>query len=399
MKHNTYDASKPPLRWLYALILHTLYGLTRLLLRSRVKRNPEVAAIKGPVIVLGNHPSYLDPVFMAASLWPRRIHFLTSATFFRKPLIRNILLRVRAIPKVQFRTDTQALKHMLRVIAAGEVLGIYPEGQRSPDGAVQPIDDAIGKLVYRSACTVIMVKTCGAYLSWPRWSTSWIRRGRVEASSEILLRPDDFKSLNAAAVQKKIEMAIAFNDYEWQRERHIRFRSRGPALSLHYLCHACPVCDRNLVIETSRRTLRCRVCGMTARLDDYGFIHRVDKDGPVPENPLAWHQWQISRFADPASQISQPGWLAEVEQDQKDLKDRVHGIIVLTAEDLVFQPDDDQMPIHFPIYNRAGFSADFGLHFELVLADRHYRLIPDNGQSVIMYADMIRARQLSQSTQ
>ena len=399
MKRNGYDASQPPSRWLYSLILHTLHGLTRILLRSRVIKNAEIADIKGPIIVLGNHPSYLDPVFMAASLWPRPIHFLTSATFFRKPLIRHILQRVRAIPKVQFRTDTQALKHMLRVIAAGEVLGIYPEGQRSPDGAAQPIDEAIGKLVYRSACTVVVVKTYGAYLSWPRWSTSWIRRGRVEASSQILFRPEDFKLLDAAAVQKIITEAISFNEYDWQRERNIRFRSRAPAMSLHHLCHACPACDRDLVIEASGKTLRCRACGMTAEMDACGFLHRIDSEGIVPESPLAWHQWQIGRFNDQTVEVSQPGCLAVVEENQAELKDQRRGTIILTAEELVFQPDDHQTPVHFPIYNRAGFSADFGHHFELVLADRHYRLIPDNGQSVIMFADRIRVRQLSRPEQ
>jgi hypothetical protein len=182
----------------------------------------------------------------------------------------------------------------------------------------------------------------------------------VEASSQILFKPEDFKLLDAAAVQKIITEAISFNEYDWQRERNIRFRSRAPAMSLHPLCHACPACDRDLVIEASGKPLRCRACGMTAEMDACGFLHRIDSEGIVPESPLAWHQWQIGRFNDQTGEVSQPGCLAVVEENQAELKDQRRGTIILTAEELVFQPDDHQTPVHFPIYNRAGFSADFG---------------------------------------
>ena len=36
---------------------------------------------------------------------------------------------------------------MLRVIRAGGILAIYPEGQRSLDGSRQPVDEAIAKLI------------------------------------------------------------------------------------------------------------------------------------------------------------------------------------------------------------------------------------------------------------
>jgi 1-acyl-sn-glycerol-3-phosphate acyltransferase len=46
--------------------------LLNLLFKLRVRVDPAVRQVKGPMILLGNHPSYLDPVIMAASLLPRR---------------------------------------------------------------------------------------------------------------------------------------------------------------------------------------------------------------------------------------------------------------------------------------------------------------------------------------
>ena len=163
---------RDPDAFLYTLVAGITGLALRLLFRLHISRAPAVRQLRGPVVVIGNHPSYLDPFIMGLVMLPRRINFLTTANFFRSPLLRRLLLAVGAIPKVQFRSDIHAMKQMIATIRAGGLLGIFPEGQRSVDGRTMPYDEAIAKMIQKFDCPVVTVLEHGAYLAWPRWSLS-----------------------------------------------------------------------------------------------------------------------------------------------------------------------------------------------------------------------------------
>ena len=396
---------RPPSAWLYYLLAGLARILLPLVLGVRIRRDPAVRKLRGPLLIIGNHPSFLDPVYMAVAMLPRRIHFLTSRIFFRSWLGTTFFRQLAAIPKIQFRTDSQAVKSMFRVIRAGGSLAVYPEGQRSLDGGSQPFDDAIAKLALKLACPVVIVKVEGGYLTWPRWSQSKFRPGRVEVGTRLLYTSEQLKSLDVMTVQAGIAQALDFQDYEWQKHRRHAYFSLAPALGLHNLCHQCPACGQELAMRSTRFFLTCSHCGNQARIDRFGGLRqsRVPLITPgrprVLPDPYQWRQWQLGEMAE---RIARPDFLfdfpaeAEFVSVEGLARSAGSGRLQLTCGELVFTGDADPsgirdpLQIRFPIRNMLGFSAVYGKKFELVLAGQTYRFTPQPGQAVVLLTDAIQ---------
>ncbi|MEU6369492.1 lysophospholipid acyltransferase family protein [Streptomyces sp. NPDC046931] len=125
---------------LYYVLRYVLLGpLLRLLFRPRAEGLEHVPA-KGAAIVAGNHLSFVDPLLMPAVL-KRRITFLAKAEYFTAPGLRGRLTALVLRGAGQISVDRSgraageaAIREGLGVLARRELLAIYPEGTRSPDG-------------------------------------------------------------------------------------------------------------------------------------------------------------------------------------------------------------------------------------------------------------------------
>ena len=391
-----------PAGWLYTLLTLLAGFLLYVFFGLRVRRDPAVRHLRGPLIVLGNHPSYIDPLIMAVALYPRRIHFLTTRNFFRIGLARAILLRVAAIPKVQFRTDTRALKRMLLTIRSGGILGIYPEGQRSLTGDLLPVDEAIAKLIRKAACPVVTVVEQGAYLTWPRWSQSGLRPGRIDAGVRLLFSADELKQLDLAETQARIISQLNYREYDQQRRRPRVHFSLAPARGLHQICHQCPACGRDLAMVSSRFHLTCRVCGNRGRIDRFGLLRPAGPGpGQIPADPALWHRWQLDTMR---QRLSGGDYRfvfrcsLELLDDDGRVSPAGSGQLELTAAGLVYL---GKKPVQtggigelaLPYMNRTGISADYGRQFEMTVNDQAYRFVFEQGQAVILLADAIQILQ------
>src|SRR5512143_2425212 len=92
---------------------------------------------EGPVILASNHASYLDPPFVGTGV-PRRVNFLAKEELFNKPWKRFVLRNWKAMPVRREQLDKAVLKAVLERLKAGEVVGLFPEGTRTPDGELLP---------------------------------------------------------------------------------------------------------------------------------------------------------------------------------------------------------------------------------------------------------------------
>jgi 1-acyl-sn-glycerol-3-phosphate acyltransferase len=122
----------------------------------------------GPAILVSNHCSYLDFLLLTAAC-ERHITYVVGECFNRKPLIR------RAMQSMEFifidRLDpypVTPVRHSLRVLEQGRLLGIYPEGTRSRDGKLQRARDGVGYLAMVSGVPVVPIFMHGTYSAWPR---------------------------------------------------------------------------------------------------------------------------------------------------------------------------------------------------------------------------------------
>lgn len=115
--------------WL-AKILVIIVG--RIILRVKIKGRDNIPE-DGPVVIMSNHISMLDPPLIGAFL-PRKIYFMAKKELFENPVIGWFLKVLGAFPVKRGSGDRKALKKSLRVLRNGKVLGLFPEGTRYPEG-------------------------------------------------------------------------------------------------------------------------------------------------------------------------------------------------------------------------------------------------------------------------
>lgn len=386
----------PPLPFIYGLVRNSIVLLVRLMFNPHFRSEGMEAASDGPLIILANHQAYPDPALAAMAMPHRRINFVVSASFFRKPLVGRTLQNCGAIPKLQFRTDMRAVRAMLRVLARGGVLGIFPEATRSLDGRPAPFDDATARLIKHSGSAVATVRINGSYLSWPRWSKSGIRPGRIEAKANLLLTSEESRTLPLAEIHRRICAALAYDDYDWQRQARVRFHSFRPALGLHLLLHRCPACDREKALVSDAHRLVCRFCGNGARMDRYGLLQPLTADSRIFPDPAAWHAWQIERqraaMSDAGADCCSSPVRACRTQGTRSWEPWDNGVLSLTSNGFRYESSSGTgIPaLTFPLPS-GGLSIGIGAHLELSTADDSYRFLFADVQEAIRVADQVAA--------
>lgn len=140
---------------------------------TRVRLEGDVAGIPptGPVILASNHVSNLDGVVLGAWLVPvipRRIHMLGKKEMFDWPVIGWIARNGGVHPVDRGGADVEAFRLAQRILDEGQVLLIFPEGTRSPDGRLQPARDGLSMLALRTGAPIVPIGVADSDRVWPR---------------------------------------------------------------------------------------------------------------------------------------------------------------------------------------------------------------------------------------
>jgi 1-acyl-sn-glycerol-3-phosphate acyltransferase len=140
----------------------------------------------GPVILAANHMSYLDPILVAIGQ-PRRLRAMAWKALFRGRWFGAVLRWLGAFPVDNTTWDVAAYRAALNSLKDDGWLIIFPEGQRSPDGAPQPLRPGVAHLAMRAGASVVPVRIEGSYDAWPRHRRlpSLFRRCRVRYGKPI----------------------------------------------------------------------------------------------------------------------------------------------------------------------------------------------------------------------
>jgi 1-acyl-sn-glycerol-3-phosphate acyltransferase len=122
----------------------------------------------GGGLMLSNHQSNLDPVLIGLAS-DRRLNYVARKTLFRFAPFRWLLNSVDSIAIDREGLGLDGLKETLRRLKRGEMVLLFPEGTRTPDGEVHPIKPGFCAVARRAGVPIIPVAMDGAFDSWPRW--------------------------------------------------------------------------------------------------------------------------------------------------------------------------------------------------------------------------------------
>ncbi|MEB8327008.1 1-acyl-sn-glycerol-3-phosphate acyltransferase [Dietzia kunjamensis] len=152
---------------LYYLFKYVLIGPFLRLTSRRVVTGREHFPERGGALLVGNHQSVADWLFTPLLL-PRRVTFLAKSDYFTGTGVRGMLSRwffagsgQHPIDRTNADAAQAALDAGLEVLSSGEILCIYPEGTRSPDGRLYRGKTGPARLALRAGVPIIPVGVTG----------------------------------------------------------------------------------------------------------------------------------------------------------------------------------------------------------------------------------------------
>lgn len=132
-----------------------------------------------PAIITPNHLSFIDSILMPLDI-PRPVYFLGKVEYFRSWRTRWFFSAVGVVPTHRSGGDRSqdSLNAGRQLLEAGALLGIYPEGTRSPDGQLYRGKTGAARLALRAGVPVIPCGISGTRAVMPEGSRT-LKRGHV----------------------------------------------------------------------------------------------------------------------------------------------------------------------------------------------------------------------------
>ncbi|MFM2384129.1 MAG: hypothetical protein RL166_3 [Actinomycetota bacterium] len=194
----------------YFILKNFLLGpILKALFRPWV-RGMENIPSNGPVILASNHLSFSDSIFLP--LQSRRpVVFLAKSEYFTGKGVKGALTRwffkatgQLPIDRSGGKASEASLNTGLRVLGQGQVLGIYPEGTRSPDGRLFRGRTGIARMALESKVPVIPV----AMIDTEKVQPIGRRLPRIRRIGIIVGEPLDFSRFDGMEGDRVILRAV-----------------------------------------------------------------------------------------------------------------------------------------------------------------------------------------------
>ncbi len=132
--------------------------------------------LTGPVLLVANHQSFLDPPLIGGPLWARHFHSMARSTLFNDRIFGWLIRSFNTFPVDQGKGDVKAIRTAIARLKEGQLVLVFPEGERCIDGQMAEFQDGIMLLVKRAKPIIVPVGIDGSFDVWPR-HRKWPRLG------------------------------------------------------------------------------------------------------------------------------------------------------------------------------------------------------------------------------
>jgi len=145
--------------------------IARIFTRVHIEGDLWVFPRSGGVLIAANHASNADPVLIGAFLNPRLgrpLNWLGKREVFEWPVLSWLARHGGVHPVDRGAADVEAFRSAMRILEAGHVLAVFPEGTRSPDGRLQAAKDGVAVLALRSGAIIVPIGVGDSDRLWPK---------------------------------------------------------------------------------------------------------------------------------------------------------------------------------------------------------------------------------------
>ena len=158
---------------LYWLLKRVLLGPILLAVYRPWVEGAENVPVNGPAIIAGNHLTVVDSLFMPLVV-ERKVAFLAKSDYFTERGVKGWLKRIFfggtgnvPIDRSGGKASEAALRTGLKILQRGDLLGIYPEGTRSPDGRLYRGRTGVARMALEARVPVVPVAMIGTFEMQP----------------------------------------------------------------------------------------------------------------------------------------------------------------------------------------------------------------------------------------
>lgn len=160
--------------WFYRLVQFVLWIYTRMLGKQRVEGVENVPATGGGIVVC-NHTRGNDyfPLGVGA---PRQIFFMVKGEAWNyNPILTKIVNGAGCFPVQRGAGDMEALQFAADIVRSGKLLGMFPEGTRSPDSVLQKGKTGATRIALEADCLIVPAAVIGAAEAKRNFPRFWKR--------------------------------------------------------------------------------------------------------------------------------------------------------------------------------------------------------------------------------
>ena len=353
----------------------------------RVKTVSKVGKLEKPSIVLCNHGSFVDFIFLAPLLRKYKPNFIIARLYFYNKYLRWILKRIGGFPKSMFAMDMESTKNCLRVLKSNGILAMMPEARLSTTGRFEDVQSNTYTFIKKSAVPVYTVKFSGDYFAKPKWGKGFRRGAVVEAELDILYTAEQLQTISVEEIKQGVEARLYYDEFEWlEKHPKIRYRSRRMAEGLENILTTCPECNRKHTLVTKNNKIFCEHCGYLTSVDTrYGFT-----EGFRFKNFAQWYDWQKDLLekeilGNPNYALSSKVELRLPGNGNGLTRHGGQGVCTLSREGLTYEgtKDGENVQLCFPIRQVYRLLFGAGENFETYDGEEIQYFVPEEKRSAV----------------
>ncbi|HOS29271.1 MAG TPA: lysophospholipid acyltransferase family protein [Treponemataceae bacterium] len=212
-----------------------------------------------PCLVLSNHVSMLDPIFVGLSFkFP--LYYVAADDVFKKRFWSRLLVWLMSpIPKIKGMSDLTTVREMVSAVKQGGSVCLFPNGNTSYSGDEQHIMKGIGRLVKLLKITLVLYNLEGLYGVDPRWGNR-LRRGKSYGRIRKVLSYEEYKDIPHEEFDNLIQNFLSVSARK-ETSLPLRYKSRHKAEYMERAFFLCPDCQRTGTLRSSGDSISCSACG------------------------------------------------------------------------------------------------------------------------------------------
>ncbi len=279
-----YKTTSPFIYWAY----HKLAKLVYRKCNMHFEIIDDVNDCDGPCVVIFNHLSRLDHIYVMLATYPKRINMLAGYNEFFRSHLHTVFKLNNVLPKKNYCNDITGMKAMMSIIKQGGSITFAPEGLASNDGTNKPIVPGTGHLLKKLNVPVYFCELRGQYLQNTKHCLDE-RHGKTCAKLSLLFSTEELKELSSVEIDDKINNSFRHDEYAWQKEQHVKWESYGRICHrLEDVLYRCPRCGKEFEMYGHENVIECKACGNGATVDDYYDFHKFNDDCVIPDLFTDW---------------------------------------------------------------------------------------------------------------